>query len=374
MAGPVILGGDDLTQHGEVDSAGNPQEGWLYIQRALENISPKVTRLNDNTVAAIGSSPAPASNDGDAGAAIGVAAQRAGLGVTYHDGTAAIQSFFNRLKAGQVRPRIIWIAGSEATNDLAFCGTGEDEVLTRNADAIDNFVTNGGGLLAHGTCYGWVTALLPGIQTPESGNSDDLYLTPEGQSAFPGVTNADINAGPWHNHFQGDLGGLLPLVRSSRVDDFQGQDAAVVLGGGAATFRIPPRPTCVQPTVVRDRKVNLPGPGQAVLLTRQFTDAATPFRARVVLRRGAFATAVTYIVNGKVVAVNARPNTQVRVPTNVLKPGRGRNRIDAYVALPGGRIVKITQFFVIVRCSVPRVSCRRTGARTLSCRSRTPLG
>ncbi len=385
LAGPVILGGDDLTQHGKVDSAGNPQEGWLYIQRALENISPKVTRLNDNTVAAIGSSPAPATNDGDAGAAIGVAAQRAGLGVTYHDGATAIQSFFNRLKAGQVRPRIIWISGSDAANDLVpgesnvVCGGSEDSAVTRNAEVIDNFVTNGGGLLAHGTCYGWVNALLPGLQavTFDDNFDSDLYLTPEGQQAFPGVTNSDVNGGgrgPWHNFFQGDLGGLQPLVRSSTANDAAGQDAAVILGGGAATIRIPPRPTCVQPTVVRDRKVNLPGPGQAVLLTRQFTDAATPFRARVVLRRGGFATAVTYIVNGKVVAVNARPNTQVRVPTNVLKPGRGRNRMDAYVALPGGRVVKITQFFVIVRCSVPRVSCRRTSARTLRCQSRTPLG
>jgi hypothetical protein len=53
-AGPVILGGDDLTEHGQADSSGTPQEGWLYMQRALENLSPKVTRPNDNPVRASG--------------------------------------------------------------------------------------------------------------------------------------------------------------------------------------------------------------------------------------------------------------------------------------------------------------------------------
>jgi hypothetical protein len=379
LAGPVILGGDDLTQHGSVDAAGNPQEGWLYIQRALENISPRVTRLNDNTVAAIGSSPASAGNAGDAGAAIGVAASRARLGVTYHDGSTAIDAFFRRLRNGEVRPRIVWLAGAEGENDLGSCTSLENQAVTRNAETIDNFVTTGGGLLTHGTCYEWVRALLPGLQAvPYDDDFDsDLYLTPQGQGAFPGLTNSDVNGGgrgPWHNYFQGDLGGLQPLVRSAKVDDATGQDAAVIIGGAAATIRIPPRPTCVNPTVVRDRRVRLAGGGQAVLATRQFTDAATPFRASVRLSRGQFATGVTYVVNGKLVATNVSPRTQVRVPANVLLPGRRRNRMDAYVAFAGGRVVRITQLFVIVRCSVPRVSCRRASARSLRCSSRTPLG
>ena len=185
VAGPVILGGDDLTQHGQVNAAGEPQQGWLYIQRALSNISPNVTRPNDNSVAALGSSAAAATNDGDAGAGIGVAAPRAGLGVNYYDGAPAINDFFAKLRDGQLRPRIIWLSGTEATNDLGSCSGTENEAVAKNAALIDDFVSNGGGLMSHGTCYTWVTSLLPGLQTVDSGATDDLYFTPEGWRPSP---------------------------------------------------------------------------------------------------------------------------------------------------------------------------------------------
>lgn len=377
MAGPVILGGDDLTEHGRVDAAGNPEQGWLYMQRALANISPNVTRPNDGSVAALGSTAAPPTARGDAGAAIGVAAQRNGLPVTYYDGAAAIQDFFNKLRDGRVRPRIVWLAGALAQNDLDGCKGTEDTVITRNAELLDQFVTAGGGLMSHGTCYDWIAALLPGLQTLDTGSSRDLFLTPEGVAAFPGLTSDDVNAGPWHNHFQGNFGGLQALVRSSRIDDAAGQDAAVVIGGSAVSIRPPPPPTCVNPTVVRDRKVSIPGGGQAVLQTRQFTDAATPFRAKVVIRGARSAQralSVSYAVNGKLIALNVAPGKAINVPASALKAGRGRNLMVALVALANGRFVRINQFFVIVRCSVPRVACQRVGARTLRCRSRTPLG
>jgi hypothetical protein len=376
FAGPVILGGDDLTQHGQASSAGVPEEGWLYIERALGNIAPKVTRPNDNTVAALGSAPAPATDGGNAGAGVGLAAQRLGLGITYYDGDAAINDFFNKLRAGQVRPKIIWLAGSEADNDFSEsggCSGTEMAALTANATTLDQFVSTGGGLMSHGVCYEWATALLPGLKNVQSGNSNDLFFTPEGISAFPGVTTADINAGPWHNHFEGNLGGLQALVRSSRVDDATGQDAIVVLGGGAVTITPPAPPTCVNPTVVRDRKVSLRGGGQAVLATRQFGDAATPFKAtvRTTVQR---ATAVSYAVNGQIIAVNVAPGKQVAVPARVLKPGRQRNTMVAAVALANGRSVVITQHFVILRCTVPRVACTKTGDKTLRCSTRTPFG
>jgi hypothetical protein len=387
VAGPVILGGDDLTQHGEVNAAGEPQLGWLYIQRALANISPNVTRPNDNTVAALGSAPAAATNSGDAGAGIGVAAPRAGLGVNYYDGDVAINDFFAKLRDGRLRPRIIWLSGTEATNDLGSCSGPENEAVTKNAALIDDFVTNGGGLLSHGTCYRWVTSLLPGLQTIDSGSDGDLYFTPEGLAALPGLTPTDINAGPWHNHFQGNFGGLQVLVRSKNVKETApaptppptagssavGDDAAVVLGGSAVAIRPPPPPTCVNPTVVRDRKVSLPGGGNATLLTRQFSDAATPFRVSV-RRSRQFITGVTYLLNGRAIAANVPATQKVPVPAAGLKPGRGRNLIVAQVTLAGGRKVSIKQFFIIVRCSVPRVACQRLSPTSLRCNTRTPLG
>jgi len=233
VGGPVILGGDDLTDHGSVDtSSGDLQQGWLYLQRALENISPRVTRANTGSIAALGSTSSTETSD-DAGAAVGRAGAKAGLTVTYYEGATAINGFFTALSAGAATPRIIWIAGTGASNDL---DSSEISALDANATAIADFVNQGGGLMSHGTAYGWLQALLPGLQTVNSGSSNDLSLTPAGQAAFPGVTNADVNAGPWHNYFQGNFGGLQVLTTSANKTDSAGNPAAVIIGGAAVTL------------------------------------------------------------------------------------------------------------------------------------------
>lgn len=253
VGGPVILGGDDLTDHGDVDASGNPIQGCLYIQKALENISPKVTRANDGSVAALGSSDDPSSPCEGGGGSIGTAAAKAGLTVNYFDGETAINGFFDAVVAGTARPRIIWVAGTDSSNDLSdFYGTGVggDEIaaLTNNASRIDSFVNQGGGLLSHGTAYTWLGPILPGLSTVEGGSSGDLYLTPEGLTAFPGVTDSDINSGPWHNFFDGDIGGLQVLVRSSDLDDTAGNDAPVVIGGAGVSFTIKPADLAITKT------------------------------------------------------------------------------------------------------------------------------
>ncbi|MFQ5430497.1 MAG: hypothetical protein ACE5E1_09330 [Phycisphaerae bacterium] len=235
-AGAVIIGGDDLTDHGSVDNQGNPLRGWLYIERALENIRPLVTRAgNDGSIAALGSAPST-ELDGNAGAAIGFAAAAAGIPVTYYEGAAAINQFFTDLDAGTVNPAILWTAGTGASNDLGF---NEGQALTNHAASIANFVNSGGGLLSHGsgsTAYGWLTALLPDLADVNSGSSGDLTLTAEGLAAFPGVTDLDINAGPWHNHFEGDFQGLDILATSGDVTDSFGNPAAVIIGGAGVSL------------------------------------------------------------------------------------------------------------------------------------------
>ncbi len=223
--GPVLLGGDDLTDHGS-RSGTNNINGWLYIENAIKSVSSQSKRPGTITVdiVALGSSnPNGNFSGGDAGKAIGSAAQKAGLSVAYYDGAAAINTFFVDLAAGTVNPKMIWTAGTGAGNDL---DSSEGAALTANAIAINNFVISGGGVMSHGsgsTAYGWLTALIPGIV--ESSNcSDPLTFTPYGKTVFPTVTDADISSGPCHSNFSGNLGGLQIIAKDT-------QNLNIIIGG-----------------------------------------------------------------------------------------------------------------------------------------------
>lgn len=231
-AGPIVIGGDDLTEHGSRTGAGVNLDGWLYIEHAIAALQGSVTRGGPFTVdiAALGSAGTGVSYpDGNAGAAIGSVADVLGLSVTFYDGATAISSFFSALAAGTVNPRVIWLAGDEATNDL---DATEGSVLTARAGALNGFVASGGGLLAHGAAdavaQGWLTALLPGmVLSPSCTVAPGGVLTAAGQALLTGVTEADINAGACHGSYGGDLGGLVPLALDADGLPF-------LIGGNAA--------------------------------------------------------------------------------------------------------------------------------------------
>ena len=237
LGGPVIIGGDDLTDHGSIDGSGNVILGWLYIKNALASMQPNVGRGN-GSIAALGSAADVETSSG-AGAALTAATSELGISVTFYNGDTAINQFFTDL-GGSANPSIIWIAGNGAGNDLADGPGDEAAALTANATAIANFVASGGGLMSHGSEFGWLTALLPGTVVVPSGSSDDLYFTAEGSAALGSLSESDINAGPWHNFFEGNFGGLDVLVRSNTVDDSTTADASVILGGAAVTFEEQP--------------------------------------------------------------------------------------------------------------------------------------
>ena len=246
-AGPVILGGDDLTDHGSRSGAGVNQAGWLYIEKAVGNVLSGVTRAGFITtdIVALGSADNPAFAGGNAGGAIGSAAQVLGKTVTYIDGAAAINQFFVDLLAGTINPNMLWMAGNGAANDL---DAGEGVALTGNALAINAFVSSGGGLMAHGSgadAYGWLSALLPGIVETLNCNSAGATLTVAGQAAFPGLSNSNIdsNAGPCHSSFSGNFGGLQTLA-------VEGAGRSYIIGGGANTIiqcGQPGQPACPTP-------------------------------------------------------------------------------------------------------------------------------
>ena len=241
VGGPVILGGDDLTDHGSYDPTTQTNvDGWLYIEKAIANIKPLVTRTGaDGSIAALGSTDPvfdPTQSYGsDAGAAIASAGAKNSMPVSYHAGDVAIEAFFDDLRAGTVKPSIIWIAGDNAFNDLSDGGA---TALSNNATTIGDFVNSGGGLMSHGTEYGWLGGVLPGVSGNgcDFGNSGDLELTADGQSSFPGLTNENVNAGPWHACFEGNIGDLKILVTSNTVQDAAGNPGRVIIGGAAVTL------------------------------------------------------------------------------------------------------------------------------------------
>ncbi len=256
VGGPVILGGDDLTDHGSVDGSGDAVEGWLYIQRAIENIGPNVTRAgNDGSIAALGSESGSVATSDDAGAAIDLAGSKTSRTVAHYEGATEIDTFFTNLASGAADPAIIHLAGTGADNDF---DSDEETAITAHAAEIAAFVSSGGGLLSHGSYYGWLTALLPDASTVSSGG-DGLYFTADGLADLPSLTVPDISAGPWHNHFEGDLGGLKVLVRSSEVLDSNDDDAAVIIGGAQVTFEDVPDVTATRtPTFERKVRTHTP--------------------------------------------------------------------------------------------------------------------
>lgn len=234
LAGPVVIGGDDLNDHGSYNTVTNANElGWLYIRNALQGLLAGVTRPGNNgRIAVLGSAPSTSTSSDGCGA-VYWPGQVLGRQVDCIDTVTGINQFFADLAAGTANPAVIVIPGDGVTNDL---DSAEEAALTTHASAIAAFVASGGGLLSHSQGYGWLSALIPTIAIDSSCSVSGATLTPAGASAFPVVTNADIQAGPCHNTFVGPFGGLQVLATD-------GQGRALVIGGGATTTIAPAVPS-----------------------------------------------------------------------------------------------------------------------------------
>ncbi len=251
LAGPVIIDGTDAEEHGFL-SGGVNVSGWEYFQRGFENLLPQVG--NGNTVAVcLGCT---GNTQSAFASAFDLATKPAGWTRETIDGSVSITDYF----AGTLSRTL-------ANTGLLYFPTGgntsggmtsvELAVLNANAAAINTFVGGagnpnaGGGLFAHGEgatagAWGWLTTLIPGIIPVEGGGNAPIALTSAGASAFPGLTDPDIQgATPWHNYFEGTFGGLQVLVATTSPAGTAGR--AVVLGGGAGTqigCGLPGQPPC----------------------------------------------------------------------------------------------------------------------------------
>ncbi len=219
-AGPFILAGTDADDHGDATATAN-LDGWLFMQRALENLAAGVTNGN-KTVYTLGSESTALDA---ANSAFGKSTLAGGGGWTIFNLTTAAQitDFF----ASGATAGIIMLDSGD--NNVAG-GLDFDElaVLTANAGAINNFVGNGGGLFSQSNGYSWLSGLLP-LLTVTPSFATGLTLTAAGSAAFPGLTDSDLSSGPYHSSFS-NLGGIPVLATGAG-----GLNVIIGASGGSIT-------------------------------------------------------------------------------------------------------------------------------------------
>lgn len=227
VAGPFIIAGTDADDHGFVTAGGN-QDGWLFMQRALENIAPGVTNGN-KTVVFLGSNPGSDAGNAAQSAFNLSTLPAAGWTAQFVNGAAAISTF---LSTGIGSAGIVMLdSGGNVTGGIDAV---ESAAVTAGAVVLNNFLGSGGGLFTQANALGFLSTLVPGIVITNGGGSG-ISLTAAGNSAFPGLTNADLSSGPYHSVFSNF--GAVPLlgIETNRPG------GAVIIGasGGSITNPTP---------------------------------------------------------------------------------------------------------------------------------------
>lgn len=228
QAGPFILAGTDADDHGNASATAN-NSGWLFMQRALENLVTSAS-LNNGflNVVNLGSNAGTQAANAAASAFGFSSLATNGWSFSNVNGVTDITNFFNGSGASNINNTGIIMMDSGSNNVSGGSDSIERGLFTTNAALIDSFLGAGGGLFSQSNGYGWVTSLLPTL-TIVNGGGSGANLTAAGMAAFPGLTNADLTGGPRHNRFSNT--GALPVLA---VDNSQ---IAVIIGseGGSIT-------------------------------------------------------------------------------------------------------------------------------------------
>ena len=237
-AGVFIIDGTDADDHGSV-SGGVTQQGWAYIQSGITNIaSSSGLTLTNNSIAVFGADAGTEAANAIGAAFTGSTLAGAGWTINYLN-DAQITDFFSGAGAvNTTNTSMIYIPTASGQISGGISGT-EQAILTTNATGIDAFLGAGGGLFSHTQAYGWLAALVPGIVV-NSFSDTGLSLTAAGNSNFPGLTNADLSSGPWHNYFTNF--GALPVLATGSA----GQ--AVIIGGSGGSITVPPPGAVPEPS------------------------------------------------------------------------------------------------------------------------------
>lgn len=225
FAGPFILAGTDADDHGSA-SGGVNNDGWFFMQRALENIGAGVTNSN-KTIAVLGSTSSAANA---ANSAFDLSTLAGGGGWTRSNiATATFDDFFAGIGAVNINNVGILIMDSGSNIGGGVSGS----TYVPYASTINSFVGGGGGLFSQANGYQWLTALLPAVTVTVDQNSG-LALTPAGNAAFPGLTDSDLSAGPWHNWFNG-----FSPIPTLATGTGNGEIRSVIIGGTGGSITDP---------------------------------------------------------------------------------------------------------------------------------------
>jgi hypothetical protein len=229
--GPVILDGTDPGDHGSWNGTAVVGQ-WLYVKKVYENLNKAIPaaykNVSNKRIAVIGAADSTSSAYGDPGAAAHYAAQTMSpvLSVNYYNGAAAISTFFAGVEQGTIKPALIHIVDRDSLRNAL--DSSEQTAVNAAANAIAIHVNRGGALFANTGNYGWLTTLFPSLGTT-SDHGGALQLTSSGQTAFPGLTNADIRA-QWHNGFS-NTATTWPLAVLATENSANG-----ILGGSSVTL------------------------------------------------------------------------------------------------------------------------------------------
>ncbi len=376
-AGPIIIDGTDANEHGHVD--GTNQEGWKYMQEALEHLSQEVYTGTARTVVDLGTTPVSCPAVGhDARDAINSAFELSSLPgngwtLIHVDTAVSITRWLRNLSP--VNTGILYIP---TYNNL--CGDlwhDEMDAINANPAAIANFVngpgdpSQGGALFAmserdttpvtptlasmHESAmltpsavqatkgYLWLQSIIPGLVATgfSAEHITSISLTVDGFAAFPGLTDADVSSGPWHNWFEGNLGSLKVLATAP---DESAITRTVILGGGKNTQLSPGAGTItatktgtlltdadtdgvISPGDTLQYLVHIHNNGSEVITDVVFTDTPDPNTSLVV--------GSVQATTGTIILGNNSGDTTVRVEIGVISSSQSVDiQYDAVITNP----------------------------------------
>jgi hypothetical protein len=254
-AGPVIVSATDIDDHGSATASAN-QEGWLFLQRALESVAANV-KNSQKVVVCLGC------NGQVATSAFNSAFDKSSLpdaGWTRKTVATSVElsGFFTTTLAAGIQT--IFATGivympSDRINAQGGLTEAQLDLINANASALSQHVASGGGLitlLQSGlpAGYGWLKSQIPGLTVETTGLNPDATLEPTALllADFPNLPVSALGAASHaHAHFKGALGGLRPLAMGAAgtgtipngEEPKSNHNLPVLIGGANANFTDP---------------------------------------------------------------------------------------------------------------------------------------